>query len=237
VSKVRVGDSIFIFLFASLFFLVIINLLTGVFGFLFDLSDAGISLFALMSATLFLCYFFIWGAIRVENQFKGARLGVVSVSRILFSRTMNFIGLKKLSPKDSFYIFLSMIIGIVFNLFIVLALSRLTNGTLYTVSSPSLYALVQNLVVVPIFEELIFRGIYISVFLKLFGKTYASAGSALVLSSFTFGWIHPAQPIVKTIAGFLLGSIYLWGWKKNIAASSLAHFGANLIGTFLVLFV
>jgi membrane protease YdiL (CAAX protease family) len=71
----------------------------------------------------------------------------------------------------------------------------------------------------------------------LFGKTYASAGSALVLSSFTFGWIHPAQPIVKTIAGFLLGSIYLWGWKKNIAASSLAHFGANLIGTFLVLFV
>lgn len=225
------------FFFAFLFFFVIINLLTGAFAFLFSQSVAGTSLFALMSAMLLLCYFFIWGAIQVKNQFKGAKLGTKSVSRILLSRTLNFIGLKKLSSKDSFYILLSMIIGMVFNFFVLLALSRLTNGTLYRVSSPSLYMLVQNLVVPPIFEELIFRGIYLSVFLKLFRKTYASAGLGLVLSSFTFGWIHPAQPIVKTIAGFLLGSIYLLGWKKNIAASSLAHFGANLVGTFFVLVV
>jgi membrane protease YdiL (CAAX protease family) len=183
---------------------------------------------------LLLYYFFIWGFIKVKNQFKGNRIGFKSVTRVLFSKVAHFIGLKTISPKDSLYFLLSMIIGMVFNFLVLIALLHFDHGTLLYVSSPSLYVLVQNLILPPILEELIFRGIYLSVFLKVLGKNYVSAVSGLVLSAFTFGWCPPTQAIVKTIAGFLLGFIYLFAWKKNIAASSLAHFGANLVGTFFI---
>lgn len=234
-SNFSLEGSIFFLICVSLFCFAITNFLTGAFAFLFVQSDQGASLFALICLWLFLGYFLIWGIFQIESQFKGEKLGTKIARRILFSKTANFIGLKKPSLKGSLYIILSMIVGIVFNFLVLLVLFRLSGATLYWVSSPSLYMLVQNLVIPPIFEELIFRGIYLSVFLKLFGKTYASAGFGLVLSSFTFGWIHPVQPLIKTIAGLLLGLVYMWGWKKNIVASSLTHFGANLVGTFLIL--
>jgi membrane protease YdiL (CAAX protease family) len=156
-----------------------------------------------------------------------------TVSRIAFLKTMNLIGLKKPSLRGSFYILLCMIIGMVSSFLILFTFSILGGGVLYWTSA-SLDVLIQNLIVSPIFEELIIRGIYLGVFLKLFGVSYKSAAIALIMSAFTFGWIHPAQPIVKTVGGFLLGSIYLFGWKKNLAESSLTHFGINLVGSFLV---
>lgn len=94
--------------------------------------------------------------------------------------------------------------------------------------------ILQNILVAPMFEELIYRGIYLSVFLRVLGKNYVSAILGLLLSSFVFGWTHPIQPIVKTFGGFVLGCIYLFKWKKNIIASFSTHVSMNVVGTFLI---
>jgi membrane protease YdiL (CAAX protease family) len=91
----------------------------------------------------------------------------------------------------------------------------------------------QNLVIVPFLEELVYRCMYLSSLTKIIGKNYSTIFVGIILSSMTFAWIHPSMPYLKLIGGFVLGSIYFYKWKKNFPACVLAHFGMNLVGTFL----
>lgn len=233
-DKLRIEDRGFVALFIVLFALPFLNLATNSLGFLFNVLPDGSSWFAIISGISILFYFIIWGFVRLRSQFRGKRLPQKIVWRIMSQKASNVIGLRKPSLKGSVYIFVSIVIGMIGNFLILVVLSTVGYGTLYRVPSP-IGDLWQSLIVAPIFEEFIYRGIYLGVFLKFFGKSRKYAAVALIMSSFIFGWIHPALPIVKTIGGFLIGSIYLFGWRKNLVASSLAHFGANLTGSFLVL--
>jgi membrane protease YdiL (CAAX protease family) len=235
VERLRTEDIGFILLSISLFALAILNLTTGSLSSLFHSPPGSSSAFAVISSILVLFYSIVWGFIRIGGQFEGKKLGMKTVLNIMFQKSASLIGLRKPSVKGLAYIILSMVFGMMANFLILVILSLMGYGVLYRVASPPIDGLLQNLVVPPIFEELIFRGIYLGVFLKLFGKSYWYSSAALMMSAFTFGWIHPAQPIVKTVGSFLLGSIYLFGWKKNLIASSMTHFGMNLVGSFFVL--
>ena len=235
-DKLHTEDNGFVFLFILLFTFSILNFATGSFSFLFYAPPNNPSLFAVISSSLILLYFVIWGFIRLlRSQLKGKRLGGKAVSRIMLLRTSNLVGIRKPTLKSSAFIIVCMVIGVVVNFVILFILSRIGYGTLYRITSPPIENLLQNLIVPPIFEEFIYRGIYLGVFLKLFGKSYKYSSLALVMSAFTFGWTHPAQPIVKTVGGILLGSVYLFGWRKNLLASSMTHFGMNLVGSFFIL--
>ncbi|MEM3490351.1 MAG: CPBP family intramembrane glutamic endopeptidase, partial [Nitrososphaerota archaeon] len=188
-----------------------------------------------------LFYLILWGFVKLRDQLKDKKLEVREVSSLMDVKTANLIGLRKPSLRDSLFIIICLFVGIIINFFVLLILVRLGVGTLYYVINPTLYTYVSNLLVPPIFEELIYRGIYLGVFIKIFGNSPKYAVVGLVMSSFTFtrihpfAWNHPSEPLVKLIGGFLLGSVYLIRWKKNLAASMATHLGLNLVGTFFIL--
>jgi membrane protease YdiL (CAAX protease family) len=97
------------------------------------------------------------------------------------------------------------------------------------------YTYLSVLVVPPILEEFVYRGIYLGVFLKLFGNKPEYASVGLIMSAFTFAYTHQFLPLFKLVGAFLLGFVYLFGWKKNIIASSAAHYGLNLVGIFITI--
>ena len=229
-------DLVFVLIFVLLFSLVVIDIWTPWFNFLFGTTELGQSLFSLMSGTLILFYGIIWGALKIKDSIKTTR----SYKKRWFamiSRASRFIGLEKPSPKDVLYISLSIFIGVLFNVLALYIAATLKSGNIYLRNLPSeSYLILQYLFVAPLFEELVFRGIYLSSFLKILGSNYLSVTLGLVLSSFTFGWIHSDQLfalLIKTAGGFLLGSIYLIKWKKNFVAAFLAHIGLNVAGIYL----
>jgi len=231
-------DKVFLAVFVLLFGIVILNIATGYLGFLFQSPSGVTSPFAIISSASILFCFILWGFVKLtRNQLRDKKLGVKGISSLMYVKTAKIIGLRKPSLRGSVFIIGCLIVGVFVNLFTLLILARLGLGTLYRVTNPTLYTYVSNLVVPPIFEEFIYRGIYLGVFLKLFGSSPKFAIIGLIMSSFTFAWIHPSEPFVKLVGGFLLGSVYLVRWKKNIVACSATHFGFNLIGTFLLLVI
>ena len=235
-SKLRPEDKVFLSVFVLLFAVVILNLATGDLSFLFQAPPNVTSLFAIISSVSILFYFILWGFAKLtRNRLQDKKLGLRGVSSLMYAKTANLIGLRKPSLRDSLFIIICLFVGIFVNLFTLLILARLGVGTLYRVINPTLCTYVSNLVVPPIFEEFIYRGIYLGVFLKLFGNSPKYAVVGLVMSSFTFAWIHPSEPLVKLVGSFLLGSVYLTRLKKNLVASMATHLGFNLVGTFFIL--
>jgi membrane protease YdiL (CAAX protease family) len=234
--QLNLEDKGFLILSVSLFALVMLYISTGFLSFLFQSYIEETSTFAILSSASILFYFIFWGFIKlVKSQIRGKRIGIRELMHILFTKTVSLIGLRKLTTKASTYIVLCLFVGIFFNLFMLGFSSWLGIGKLYRVVGQSPYNYLSILVVPPIFEELIYRGLYLGMFLKLFGKKPMYAGIGLVMSAFTFGYIHPNLPLFKVVGAFLLGFVYLFGWKKNIIASSATHFGLNLVGIFITL--
>jgi membrane protease YdiL (CAAX protease family) len=86
----------------------------------------------------------------------------------------------------------------------------------------------QVLLVAPIFEEVILRGIYLRVFVGFLGKNDLSALFGVIISSLVFGYIHADLMSVKVLGGIVLACIYLYKWRGNLVACVLAHFSVNL---------
>jgi len=229
-------DSIFIVIFVALFLLVVIDAMVPTVRFLFLPSVFGQSLYSVISGALILYYGLIWGVRKVADQIKKEKNSERRL-RTLISKAFEFIGLVKMGPIDSLYVSFSMLTGMVFNILILYGVAISSGGILYRRPFPSdIYLTIRFLIVAPLFEELIFRGVYLSAFLKILGRNYISVALGLMLSSITFGWIHTDQfpvPVIKTAGAFLLGIIYLAKWKKNFLATYLAHFGLNFVGVFL----
>lgn len=225
---------LFIAILVFFFVITIINFLTGQMSFLFDQTGFGQSLFSFVSGAVILYYFILWGGLRIRRFSKANRVNRKALIRIMLSRTLRLIGLRRPSSRETVYALLSLVFGSVANILILFVSTILVNGRLYLVATLDPLVVLQSLVIAPIFEELIYRGIYLGMFLEILGRSKAIAVSALIMSSFTFGWIHPSEPLVKTLGAVILGFIYLYSYKKNLLASICAHFGLNLVGIYLV---
>jgi len=222
-------DLVFILIFGFLVLAALLSVYIVEIGVLFQRSEWGTSLFAVLSSILISYYFIIWGFLKIKDRTETKK-----EPKKIISKGFKFIGLTKPSSKDVIYLFLSMFAGTAFSIFSLYLMSNLSNGKLILSSVPEVSIILQNFIVTPFFEEMIYRGIYLSVFLNVLGKNYASAISGLALSSLTFGWIHPTMPFLKFLAGLFLGFVYLYRWKKNLTASIFAHLGANVVSTFVL---
>lgn len=127
--------------------------------------------------------------------------------------------------------------------------------TIYTLgpdnSLNEIEEIINSIFLAPPFEEIIYRGCLISIFLMFFEehdnfkKHYPTAiFIALIVSSFIFGWIHSTSEIPEiyaTIGGVIFGIVYLfdlknlvrWQFKidRNIWAAIGCHIAANIIGS------
>lgn len=230
------ADYVLIFIFFLLFSLVIFDVLTPIIRFIFEPTELGQSWYSLVSGVLILFIGILWGASKIADQIKPIK-SYREHLRTIFSKASSFIGLTKVNKGNLSYILLSIFIGMLFNFLTLYGAAVFRGGSLYVkIPSVETYLTIQYLVVAPLFEELVFRGIYLSSFLRILGKNYLSATLGLIMSSFTFGWIHHdifLSLVIKTSGGFLLGIIYLFKWRRNFMAAFSAHFGFNLVGIFL----
>ncbi|MCM2137879.1 CPBP family intramembrane glutamic endopeptidase [Vagococcus fluvialis] len=91
-----------------------------------------------------------------------------------------------------------------------------------------------TVVVAPIVEELIFRGLFITYFMK--NETALSKIVIVVTSSLFFGLIHEVTPSLSLLyyssIGTMLSITYLY--TKNIKYNILLHFINNLLATYMM---
>ncbi len=91
-----------------------------------------------------------------------------------------------------------------------------------------------TVVVAPIVEELIFRGLFTTYFMK--NETALSKIVIVVTSSLVFGLAHEVTPSLSllyySIVGAVLGITYIHA--KNIKYSILLHFINNLLATYMM---
>ncbi|MFW7362421.1 CPBP family intramembrane glutamic endopeptidase [Vagococcus fluvialis] len=91
-----------------------------------------------------------------------------------------------------------------------------------------------TVVVAPIVEELIFRGLFITYFMK--NETVLSKIVIVVTSSLFFGLIHEVTPSLSLLyyssIGTMLSITYLY--TKNIKYNILLHFINNLLATYMM---
>ena len=96
--------------------------------------------------------------------------------------------------------------------------------------STDFLTLILIVIIAPIMEELLFRGIILDGFLKIY-----SPAKAIIWSSLLFGAIHlnPWQFIPAVAIGILMGWVY---WKtKSLLPCIFIHFSTNLIGALMIL--
>ncbi len=98
--------------------------------------------------------------------------------------------------------------------------------------SNDLYSFLTIVIIAPIFEEIIFRGIILDGFLKKF-----SANKSILLSSLLFAIIHlnPWQGIGAFIAGLFLGWIYFK--TQSIIPCIAIHLTNNLISFIATIYI
>jgi len=91
--------------------------------------------------------------------------------------------------------------------------------------------IVGGIILAPIMEELLFRGLILEGLLR----TY-SPEKAIVFSSIIFGVIHfnPAQILSATLMGIFLGWLYYR--SKSLAPSIIVHFANNFLAFFPMFF-
>lgn len=96
---------------------------------------------------------------------------------------------------------------------------------------PDIYSFITVVILAPIIEELLFRGIILEAFLKNY-----SPWKAIIWSAIIFGGFHlnPWQFIGGAFAGVLIGWVYV---KTNsLIPGILIHFTNNFIGFSLMLY-
>jgi len=94
----------------------------------------------------------------------------------------------------------------------------------------SLYpnSLIDILVIAPVIEEFVYRGVLINIITSAF-KRREGAILAIILSSTIFGYTHPAEQTIKVIVGLGLSILYLYPKQRNLALPISAHITSNLV--------
>lgn len=178
------------------------------------------------------------------DDLMGNHFALITIIALLISFVVNFFLFRrdhviqsdylKKNPVHLLWIFL---IGVLMShgLSILLSILPLDNliGSYETVenevfSAGWIFVVIRAVIVTPVVEELIFRGL---VFRRM--KEYTSFWPAAIVSSILFGLYH--MNLVQGIYAFLFGIIIclLYDRYGHIAAAVLVHFGANLLSVIL----
>lgn len=162
-------------------------------------------------------------------------LTLVTYFAIFRFRNKNFrgeIGLTGLAPVN---VILMFIFGVAVNVFVTVIFSAIPfpeawweqyNSMASTISDSAAWiSLLSAVLVAPIVEEVVLRGLFYS---RL--KQGMPMFAAMLISSWVFGLIHGA--VIWMIYASLLGALICWIYEKyrSLTAAIVFHFGFNLCG-------
>jgi membrane protease YdiL (CAAX protease family) len=151
--------------------------------------------------------------------------------REIFKDFLTVVGLaSKFSLSEAIGIVIGFLCGIVVLLSRAYFENTFIHFTEITILLPLIFIRLESIFIMPILEEIIYRGFFINRIMSIFGrkKVWGSL-TAIILSSFVFGWIHWELPIYKLFLGIILATVYLWGGKKNIVKCTIAHISYNFL--------
>jgi membrane protease YdiL (CAAX protease family) len=157
------------------------------------------------------------------NVFHGKKFTLFNL-KLMLDEIFEFIGLNKMELKQLYGILLLFSLAIYVVYF--------TVPLMFQVSILFLYAIL----LAPIAEEIVFRGFIISKLMDIFkneNKWIVGAG-ATICSSLIFTFMHEGSLPPRFLTGLLLGSIYLFKWRKNLFYSITAH---TLLNAYTVIFI
>lgn len=185
---------------------------------------------------------FIWSALKLVSQFpekRGLKPFMESFKDII-KAFVAFIGFKKSGLLTETA--MGTVVGIMLAISTVLSRAYFESLSIF-VTNPLivLYLLLTKfemwfiLLIAPIAEEIIYRGLLINRLVNIFAndRFFASA-IAIISSSLIFGWTHLELPEYKALGSIILGVVYMWRWRNNILTTIAAHISANLLFIFLI---
>lgn len=181
----------------------------------------------------------LWGGFKLIRRLPKGR-PLESLTNI-FKTTLVFIGFKK---RDRFFeIVFGLVIGISLAICTLLSRSYFEHLSIYVIDPRLItYLLLTGLdvwvfvMLTPLLEEVIYRGLFLNRLISVFSTNKSFAGAIAIFStSFIFGWSHIELPLYKAFGGLILGVVYVLRWRKNILATVVAHISANILFVFLQL--
>lgn len=89
-------------------------------------------------------------------------------------------------------------------------------------------SLIDILVLGPVIEEFVYRGVLINIITELV-KGKRGVALAVILSSLIFGYTHPTEQIIKVAVGLGLSLLYVMPKERNLALPISAHMTSNLV--------
>lgn len=196
--------------------------------------------YGFISAGFIFIEFLVWRLFQIRNLIvKSKRKGIKRLLEgywKLSKDVLIFVGFRKVSL---FEVLIGILIGLLCGMTTVFSMSYFENLSIEVITFGTFLKMLVSMPIemagvylIPIFEELVFRGFFLSRFLHIF-KNRRTVVIGLIVSSFVFGYSHLEYPIYKVFVGFVLGIVYLWKWKKNIVTSMAAHITGNIFLTFV----
>lgn len=174
---------------------------------------------------LLIQYALLFSCILMLGTNKSIIIGTIILS--LFELIYIFIKLKniKLTIKHNYcpYILLGLSLSIIYNMII------FKLGIKFEITSiPLLLEILSSGIIGPIFEEVLFRYIFINKLSK-FNNKYLT----IIISSFIFAICH--NNIITIIYAFVIGlfNSYFYIKKKDILVPIIIHISSNIISSFL----
>jgi len=161
----------------------------------------------------------------------------------LISDFAGFVGWRTGNQKKQ--VIVGLIVGLILPIYFVVAVGKPIGFdigyTLWVILTKT-EAVLDRVLIAPFFEEIFFRGFFITRFLLIFKNTKFWGIAGIVLSALLFASIHTAQHDLPNmfISGLIYGCIYLinWdeskellSWRKNLTAALIAHSISNLMTT------
>lgn len=207
---------------------------------LFGPFYGGANYYGFIALGFFFLEFLVWRAFKLKSSLaksnkRGIRAVIEGYKKIIEDVSI-FIGSRKVSRIEAL---IGIVVGVSCGITTVTIMSYFENLSVGFLSPDVFLKMLISMPIetigiylVPVFEELVFRGFFLSRFLDIFKKRKMMV-VALIMSSFIFGYIHSQYPIYKVLVGFVLGIVYLWKWKKNIVPSTIAHVTGNVFLTFV----
>ena len=178
------------------------------------------------------------------DDLMGNHFALITIIALLLSLVVNYLYFRRdyaiqsdYLKKNPFHLLWVFLIGVLMShgLSILLSILPLDNliGSYEAVenevfSASWIFVVIRAVIVTPVVEELIFRGL---VFRRM--KEYTSFWPAAIVSSILFGVYH--MNLIQGIYAFLFGIIIciLYDRYGHLAAAVLVHFGANLLSVIL----
>jgi membrane protease YdiL (CAAX protease family) len=204
---------------------VLASWFTNQLDFLFVETGVGVTGYGLIATTSILYLFIVWHWFKTEGEPSENGLKQKAIN------ALRFIGISRGASSHQYQNIASLMLGPIAAIIMMLMIGPTARYMIPDYVPPTL--LLQLLLIAPIFEEVIFRGLFLNLFIYFVGKNDLSALIGIILSSLVFGYIHADLVSAKTLGGVLLGYIFLYKWRGNVVACMLTHSSVNLFLMFI----